>query len=106
MKPIEITLNLSKIDKSRITERTYEDKNGVPVTVKEYKMTLVPVKDKKFVTKKDNWQLFKTHFLAEKRGKDEEKNYIGDGFMFETIGDNATNIPVQTIEEVENSIPF
>lgn len=82
-KPIEITINVDKIDKSRITSRTYTNRDGEEVTVREYKMAVVPSKERKFVTEGDGWKLFKTHFVAEKRGRDEERNYLGDGFQFE-----------------------
>lgn len=105
MKPIEITLNLSNIDKNRIKERTYENKEGIPVTVKEYKITVVPTKEKKFITKGDGWQLLKTHFVVEKRGKDEPKNYVGEGFTFEQVSGGAMNIQTETPEET-GEIPF
>lgn len=85
---INIKLDVSKIDKSKIVEKTYKDKNGNEVTQKIYSFDAVPVKEEKFVAEGDTWIMKKTHFCAEAQTKEERDakkptNYIGEGFVFE-----------------------
>lgn len=85
MTKISITLDVTKINKDKIIERTYKNSSGQEVTVKEYKMDLVPLKEPKVLKEGDTWTLKKTHFLAEQREKGEttgENNYVGEGFQF------------------------
>lgn len=107
MKPIEITLDITKINKDKITERKYKDKEGVEHTAKEYKMKIVPLKEKKFITKGEGWEMFKTHFVVEKKdNKEEEDNFIGNGFEFRR--EEKAEIPQPEVEDDINpdSIPF
>ena len=85
---ISITLDVSKIDKTKIKERTFINKGGVEVTAKDYKLDVVPLKEKKIIKEGDNWILYKTHFVAEPQTKEERdngqpSNIIGDGVVFE-----------------------
>lgn len=88
MEKISITLNVSKIDKSKIFERTYKDKEGNDITEKLYKFDLIKGKEAKFVTEGDTWKMIKTHFGAETQTKEErdakkKPNYVAEGFIFE-----------------------
>lgn len=89
MQKISITLNVSKIDKSKIIERTYNNKDGVEVTEKLYKFELIEAKEPKFVAEGDTWIMKKTHFGVETQSKEEKAekkktNYIAEGFTFES----------------------
>lgn len=103
---VEITLDVSKINKEKIRERTYKDKEGKEVTAKEYKISLVGLKEKKFVTKGDGWEMYKTHFVVEKKdNKDEPDNFIGSGFVFEK--NNAVREAHEGAEDINpDDIPF
>ena len=104
-KSIECSIDVSKIDKNRIEEREYTNKEGKIIKQKLYKFTVVESKDKKMIKEGDGWTLFKTHFIAEKRDKDEEKNYIGDGMTFEnTDKKEVIDFPEDDINP--NDIPF
>lgn len=88
MEKISITLDVSKIDKSKIVDKVYKDKDGNEITQKIYKFDAVPCKEVKFVAEGDTWIMKKTHFMAETQTKEERDakkptNYIGDGFRFE-----------------------
>ena len=88
MEKISITLNVSKIDKSKIFERTYKDKDGNSVTEKLYKFDLIKVKEPKFVAEGEGWRMIKTHFGAETQTREEREakktsNFVADGFTFE-----------------------
>lgn len=94
MQKISVTLDLTKIDKSKITERKYTDKAGVEHTAKEYKIDVVPLKAEKFVTEGSWGKMFKTHFVAQAQTKEEREAransvFVGDGFRFERA-DTAT----------------
>lgn len=88
MQKISITLNVSKIDKSKIIERKYTNKEGNEVIEKLYKFDLIEAKEPKFVAQGDTWVMKKTHFGAETFTKEEkankkEPNYVAEGFTFE-----------------------
>lgn len=88
MEKINITLNLSKIDKSKIFERTYKNKDGEDITEKLYKFELIKNREDKFIAEGDTWIMKKTHFGAETQTKEEKAekkktNYVAEGFMFE-----------------------
>lgn len=85
---ISITLDLSKIDKTRIVPRTFTNREGVEHTAKEYKVELVPLKESKLVAQGDWGKMIKTHFVAQAQTKEEREAkkpsiYVGDGFKFE-----------------------
>lgn len=88
MQKINLSIDVSKIDKNKIIEKKYKDKNGQEVVQKIYKMVVVPLKEKKFLAQSDKWLVYKTHFVAEHqtaedRAKDLPTNYIGEGLDFE-----------------------
>lgn len=87
MSSIQITINVSKINKAKIVERKYMNRDNQEVVVKEYKTELVALKDPKVITSGAGWTLKKTHFLAEAQTKEEKANktksvFVGEGFTF------------------------
>lgn len=87
MSSISITIDVGKISKHKIVERSYTNRNNEQVTVKEYKVELVPLKEPKVIKTGDSWTLSKTHFLVEQQTKEEKasktpSNYVGEGFQF------------------------
>ena len=99
---ISVTLDVSKIDKSRIQERTYTNKEGQEVTVKEYKMDVVPLKESRFIKEGPGWKMLKTHFLAQAQTKEEREAkadtvYVGEGMTFERESEvSSTPTPADT----------
>lgn len=95
MEKTTLTIDLTKIDKSRIETRTYTNREGVEVTVKEYKLDVVPLKQPRALKKGDGtliagdtWQLMETHFACESQTKQEreankETVYIGKGVQLQ-----------------------
>lgn len=88
MEKISLTIDVSKIDKSKIVERKYTDKAGVEHVAKEYKIDVVPLKAEKFVTEGSWGRMFKTHFAVQAQSKEERERkagsvFVGDGFRFE-----------------------
>jgi len=117
-----VTIDLTKIDKSRIEERTYTNREGVEVTVKEYKMDVVEMKQPRALKKGDGtliagdtWQLMETHFACESQTKEEreaskETVYIGKGVQFQDKNPaqaNSEPVSAGVTEAVDESeIPF
>jgi hypothetical protein len=108
---MKITIDLSKINKSKIVERKYTNKEGQEIVAKEYSLDLVPLKAPKFIkegnTNGKAWTMTKTHFLAETVSKDEKAqgvkgNIVGDGIDF-TYKTDFSDIDVQ---DTSNDIPF
>lgn len=97
MDKITITLDTTKITKSKITERKYKNKEGQEVTAKEYKLDIVPLKEKRLLKAGDGWKMMKTHFVAETLTKEERSAgaptvYVGEGITFDK-GNDESGIP-------------
>jgi len=107
MSKISIKIDLSKIDKTKITERKYTNKEGKEVVIREYALDIVPLKEKKLIKEGDTWAMVKTHFVAEPQTKEERANgqpsvILGDGIVFE---DKGTSAPYK-VQEEEINFPF
>lgn len=99
MKKLSLELDVSKINKDKIIERTYKTKDGKEVVQKIYKMELIELKAPKFLAQGDTWTKTKTHFIVESKTKEEreakvEDNFVGDGVVFSTKEDYS-NIEVE-----------
>lgn len=86
---LNIRLNVSKINKDKIFEKKYKDKDGNDVVEKLYNMDVIPLKERKMISQGDGWTMYKTHFVVEKQTKEEkdaqkQSNFIGEGFEFES----------------------
>lgn len=103
---ISITIDVSRIKKSRITDRTFDKKDGTTVNKKEYKLDIVPLAEPKLIKEGDGWKMMKTHFVCESATKEEraaktKTEIIGDGITFiETESKDA-----DTIEFPEGDTP-
>jgi len=121
MKKTIITIDLNKLDKNRINTKTYTNKKGEEITVKEYKMEVVPLKKKILIKTGDTWKLDKTHFVCDTQTKEERKekketNFLGSGVQFSQLEDmdlsqnKEEEEPViqEDVEEidVEEDLPF
>lgn len=96
MEKISLTIDVSKINKSKIVDRKYTDKAGVEHVAKEYKIDVVPLKAEKFVTEGSWGRMFKTHFVVQAQSKEERERkadsvFIGDGFRFEKANSATEN---------------
>jgi len=108
-----ITIDLSKIDKSRIENYEYTNSAGEVVKQKNYKMEVVELTSTKTLKEGDTWTLKKTHAVVEGQSKEErasqaETKFIGDGLQFA----NKQEQPQQAPAPVDNDdinpedIPF
>lgn len=87
MSNINIKIDVSKIDKSKIIDREYTNKEGQKVIQKQYAMDVVALKEPKIVSEGVDWVMSKTHIVVEGQTKEEKQNkikskIIGDGFAF------------------------
>ena len=77
MKPITVTIDVSKINKDKIITKTFTNKEGQEVTQKLYKIEVVPLKEKKIIKEGSyngkDWTMLKTHFAKEFQTKEETK---------------------------------
>jgi hypothetical protein len=109
MQKISITIDLGKLDKTRINTRTYENKEGEVITVKEYKMDIVPLTEPKLIKEGDTWRMMKTHFVSNTATKEEREAKtkmvgVGEGIMFvdknEVSVDDIDQTPVDEIDDI------
>ena len=87
MEKLSITIDVSKIDKNKIISRTFQNKAGETITVKELKLDIVPLKETKLLKDGDTYQLYKTHFVAFPQTKEEREAktpsvFLGEATMF------------------------
>lgn len=94
---ISITIDLTKIDKTKIVNREFTNKAGEKITAKDLKLDIVPLKEPKILKEGDTWQLVKTHFVSMSQTKQERESntkstIIGDGVQLQdkgtTVSDN------------------
>lgn len=111
MNKVTITIDLLKIDKSRIQERAYANKDGVQVTEKNYKLDIVPSREPRTIKEGDTWKLVKTHFVAESPTQEERINktktkIVGDGItMMDKEAAELDRVPEED-EIIAGEIPF
>lgn len=113
MEKISITIDLGKIDKNRIVNRTFTNKEGQEVTVKEYKLDVVPSPTPKTIKEGDTWTMVKTHFVVEGQTKEERQakkkgTILGDGIVFRNKADehNQSNVEDYNQDQDLGGIPF
>lgn len=98
---LTLTIDINKLDKERINLRTYTNKAGEEVTVKEYKIDVVPLKETKLIKegtsqKGDKWRLVESHFACDSQTKEEREqkkqtNFIGKAVQFEDVETDTVN---------------
>jgi len=100
MQKITVTVDLTKIDKTRIVERKYTNADGVEMTAKEYKMDVGEVRPENFKTiaSGETWALVKKFFVADSPTKEEraaqtKTNFVGDGVVFVDLQPQDTAQP-------------
>lgn len=97
MKKLTLRLDLTKIDKTKITDRTYQKQDGTSVTEKNYNFELVPLKEEKVVKTTDKYVLVKVAMLADKSIKGADGKYIngtvlGDALEFRNVEEVKPNV--------------
>ena len=100
MQKITITVDLAKIDKTRIIERKYTTTEGQEVVAKEYKFEVAELKPENFKTIASGatWALVKKFFVADAQTKEEraaqtKTSFLGDGVVFVDLQPQDTAQP-------------
>jgi hypothetical protein len=116
MEKLSITIDVTKIDKSKITDRKFTNKNGEEITAKDLKLDVVPLKEPKKIKEGDTWEMWKTHFVVVPQTKEERENevpsvFVGDGLMFKSKKEAPQEQVVDVTQTDEsdidvNDIPF
>ncbi len=109
MQKIMVTIDLTKIDKSRIENYEYTDKEGNKHTQKRYKMEVIETSNTKTLKETPDWVLRKTHMVVEGQTKEEraekkETVFLGDGLQF--AKPQAQGMPTDEELADPSSMPF
>ena len=80
-----LVLNVTKINKDKITTRSYTNNEGQEVEVKELKIDLVPLKQTKVIHEKDNRQLVKVGFATEPSVKNEAGEWVNGAILGDIV---------------------
>ena len=110
MKKLSLRIDVSKIDKVKIIDRTY-DKDGATITEKNYSFDCVPVKEEKVIKDAPDYTLVKVGFLAEKSIKNADGTYtngtiIGEALEFrDKPKDTPSNVDTGEATNIDD-IPF
>ena len=107
-----LTIDLNKVDMTKVVVKKYKNAVGQEVEVRELKLDLVQLKEPKFVKDFPNSVMKKVAFLVEPQTKQEReakaKNvFVGDGFIFEPKtegGEDAISYPSD--DTTPEDIPF
>ena len=76
MRKYTTKLDVTKINKDKIVSRTFTNKQGQEITVKEIELEIVPIKETKEIFNKcDGRRLMKVGFISEKSIKNEDGTY-------------------------------
>lgn len=73
MTKLKITIDLSKIDKTRIRLNSYTKKDGTEVHEKLYDFEAIPKKQARTIKEGDTWELAETHFVQNAPSKGERE---------------------------------
>src|SRR3990167_10579178 len=89
MNKISLNIDVLKITKSKLVDRSYTNKDGVEVKSRDLKVDVIPLKEKKLIKEGEGWKLLKVAFVAEQQTKEEKANktpsvIIGDATQFES----------------------
>lgn len=108
---IIVKIDLSKINKSKIEDKSYKNEAGFEVKQKMYSMELIPTMTKT-IKEADTYKLVKKYFVAEGQTKEERTNktktpILGDGLIFENKGEKVEVNTYGGEPEIDaDSIPF
>ena len=110
---MKLKLNLSQIDKSKITERSYTNKEGQNVVIKELGLETILLKEPKQIAEGQTWRLMKTHAVIMEQTKEEKANkapaiFVGEGLSFLDKSYDGVDAPQNKSESerLAESIPF
>jgi hypothetical protein len=98
MKRLNISIDVTKIQKDRLRENKFTTKKGEEVKQTLCDIVCVPI-EKKLIKEGDTYKMYKVGFVVEKGGKEENTNILGDVMEFEN-----TESQVSPQEDVSTDI--
>jgi len=100
MNKLTITVNTHLLDKTKLVDRDYTNKEGKEIMVKELKLDAIPLKEVRVIKTGEGWKMLKVGFVKQSATKEErtakkELPIIGDVIEFEntTEGNKDSFIP-------------
>jgi hypothetical protein len=111
---ISITIDLTKINKNKIVERKYTNKDGQEITEKEYKIDVIPTNSPSIIKEEPTYTMIKKYFVAEAPTREEREQKVktpilGDGIVFEQHDNKMIDEVLKKIGSIEISsddVPF
>jgi len=104
MQKFSIAIDVSKIQKDRLRKNSFTTKDGKEVNQTLCDVVGIPLKEKKLIKTGDTWKMYKSGFLAEKGGKEETTNTLGDIMEFENTTPDKIEYPTEEVNPED--IPF
>jgi len=107
MSNINLKIDVSKLDKNRLKKNSFTKRDGTQVNEVNAELVLIEKKEPRVIKEGDTWTLVEKYFIAEKREKGEENNYVGIGTIFEDKNEsvNTDGIDESPLDDISN-IPF
>lgn len=102
-KTINITVDVTKLDKTKFEDREYTNKAGETVKEKNVKLDVIPLREYRIIKTGDGWEMRKTHFVKQSPSKEEKANkvelpIIGSGIQF--MNDDETPLTGEGLKQV------
>jgi hypothetical protein len=79
---INLKIDVSKLDKNRLVKNNFTKRDGTVVNEVNAELVLVEKPEPRVIKEGDTWILVEKYFIAEKREKTEQPNYVGTGSQF------------------------
>lgn len=109
MEKISITIDVMRIPREKIVERRYHDKANREFICKDLKLDIVPLNEPKMLKEGENWQLWRTHFVAIQATKEDREAkrksvIVGSAIMFKEKKVEDGGAPADEVDPAD--IPF
>ena len=107
---VSINVDVTKLPKDRIRERSWTDRNGESHSAKEIRLDVVPLKEPKVIKEYGVSTLMKTHFVCVAQTKEEREAradtiFVGDGVQFVNDASPSSHEPA-SLDDMDDDIPF
>ena len=111
MQKFNLSVDVLKIQKNRLRENKYTNKEGQEVKQMFCDIVGVPLNEKKLIKSGEGWAMYKTGFAVEKGTKEETTNILGDIIEFEDTKiraehDATVDSQIKSGEISPDEIPF
>lgn len=95
MNKLNIAIDVKKIQKSRLRDNNYTNKNGEDISQKFCDVVIIPLKEDQLIKECSNGsKMYKVGFVVEKGTKEEHTEILGDVIEFKEQNQNQQAPPV------------